>query len=336
MGFNIGSQIDSVMARVRKATEQVRTNIAAAAESVKEPLADAPNAKPLDVYQGVYLDSFEPERARQKGLVELAAPPPPGSTAPPSGMPVNEAEQAQQENGWKSTQPTVVQTSKTGCAEAALTFLEQSDSEAPAPLTQQQAQEQVRNKADTLASSPSGVKDQGVHVNLDDGATPAEMGAVLGSMGIAVTRSSADCDTRMLSHALNKGELALAQVDSNALLNTTLDPDKQTQEPGELHWITIDGINPGLTDSADDDLYHVRDSVNGAYWMTAADLKKCVSSAKENHDGGGVMTIQKEKDRKTKTPEQLEALAQRNVERANVLGKGNGGASRRASISESS
>ncbi|MCY1043604.1 hypothetical protein OV208_19955 [Corallococcus sp. bb12-1] len=336
--FNIGAKIDSVMERVRQAQAQAEAHaaqMAAAAQSVKQPLSDAPNAKPLNANEGRYLDSFQEERAKKKGLPELAAPQAPGATTP-SALPANEAKEAQQEKGWKTSEPTVVQTSKKGCAEATLTFLEQSDGENEAELSQEQAREKVRNRADTLAVSPTGVRDLGVDVNLDDGATPDEMGAILGGMGIEVTSGSSECDPKALSGALKKGEYALALVDSNALLNTTLEPGQQSQEPGELHWITIDAVDPGKTNSKDDDLYRVRDPANGAYWVKASDMKKIVSEAQEKHGSGGIMTVQKEKGRATKAPDELAALARRNLERTAPLGDGNGGASRRASVAESS
>lgn len=333
MAFNIGSRIDSVMARIRQAQEQARAEMAAAAQSVKEPLPDAPDAKPLNAAEGRYLDSFQEERAKKMGMPELAAPPPAGA-APATAVPVNEATEAQKDKGWKAPQTTVAQTSKKGCAEATLTYLEQSSSDDEVPLSQQEAREKVRNKADTLATSETaGVRDR-VEVNLDDGATPDEMGAVLGSMGIKVTDGSAEVDTDALSGALKNGQMALALVDSNALLNTTLAPGEQPKEGGELHWLTIDGVNPGKTDSPDDDLYRVRDSVNGAYWVKASDLKKSVAEAQEQHGSGGVMTVQK--DGSAKTTEQREALARENLEHTGPLGKGNGGASRRLSVGESS
>lgn len=326
MSFGIGSKLDSVMARVRQATAER----AAAAQSVKEPLPDAPDAKPLNPAEGRYLDSFEEERAKKMGLTSLAAPPPPGTDPAASAIPTNEATQAQKEQGWNAPQTTVAQTSKKGCAEATLTYLEQSSAEEAAPLTQQEAREKVRNKANTLAT---GVKDQ-VDVNLDDGATPAEMGAMLGTMGIKVTKGFGECNTDALSGALKHGQMALAMVDSNALLNMTLAEDEQLPETGELHWLTIDGVNPGLSDSTDDDLYRVRDPINGAYWVPASDLKKSIEQAQEKHGSGGVMTVQK--DGTAKTDEKRQALARANLERTQPLGKGNGGASRRMSVGESS
>ncbi|MBN8233467.1 hypothetical protein JYK02_38705 [Corallococcus macrosporus] len=336
MALNIGSKIDSVMARIRQAQEQARAEMAAAAKSVKEPLPDAPDAKPLNAAEGRYLDSFEAERAKKMGLPSLAAPPPPGTdpAAQPSAVPANLATDAQKEEGWNAPQTTVAQTSKKGCAEATLTYLEQAGAEEAAPLTQQEAREKVRNKADTLATSETaGVKDR-VQVNLDDGATPDEMGAMLGSMGIKVTNGFDECNTDALSGALKRGQMALALVDSNALLNTTLEEGEKGPESGELHWLTIDGVNPGLTNSTEDDLYRVRDPVNGAYWVKASDLKKSIDQAQEKHDSGGVMTVKK--DRSANTKEEREALARTNLEHTQPLGKGNGGASRRLSVSESS
>ncbi|MHA7633654.1 hypothetical protein [Corallococcus sp. M7] len=327
MALGIGSKLDSVMARIRQAAAER----AAAAQSVKEPLPDAPDAKALNPAEGRYLDSFEEERAKKMGLPSLAAPPPPGTDpATVSAVPTNEATQAQKEQGWNAPQTTVAQTSKKGCAEATLTYLEQSSAEEAVPLTQQEAREKVRNKADTLSTS---VRDR-VNVNLDDGATPDEMGAMLGSMGIKVTNGFDECNTDALSGALKHGQMALAMVDSNALLNMTLAEDEQLPETGELHWLTIDGVNPGLSKSTDDDLYRVRDPINGAYWVPASDLKKSIEQAQAKHGSGGVMTVQK--DGTAKTKEQREALAQSNLERTQPLGKGNGGASRRMSVGESS
>ncbi|WP_147469377.1 hypothetical protein [Corallococcus sp. AB045] len=326
MAINIGAKLDSVMARIRQASAER----AAAAQSVKEPLPDAPDAKALNPAEGRYLDSFEEERAKKMGLPSLAAPPPPGTDPAASAIPTNEATQAQKEQGWNAPQTTVAQTSKKGCAEATLTYLEQSSAEEAVPLTQQEAREKVRNKAGTIAT---GVSDQ-VAVNLDDGATPDEMGAMLGTMGIKVTKGFGECNTDALSGALKHGQMALAMVDSNALLNMTLAEDEQLPETGELHWLTIDGVNPGLSDSTDDDLYRVRDPINGAYWVPASDLKKSIEQAQAQHGSGGVMTVQK--DGTAKTDEQRQALARSNLERTQPLGKGNGGASRRLSVGESS
>lgn len=329
MALGIGSKLDSVMARIRQAAEQARADMAAAAQSVKEPAGRSgrqggqPRGRSLP---GLLRGGARPE----DGHAVPGRPPPPGTDPAASAIPTNEATQAQKEQGWNAPQTTVAQTSKKGCAEATLTYLEQSSAEEAAPLTQQEAREKVRNKADTMTTS---VKDR-VDVNLDDGATADEMGAMLGSMGIKVTNGFDECNTDALSGALKNGQMALALVDSNALLNTTLAEGEKGPDSGELHWLTIDGVNPGKSKSTDDDLYRVRDPVNGAYWVKASDLKKSISQAQEQHGSGGVMTVQK--DGTAKTTEQREALAQANLERTQPLGKGNGGASRRLSVGESS
>jgi hypothetical protein len=338
----IGSSLDAVMARIRQAQEQAQARAAErakAAQSVKEPLPDAPGAKKANAAEGRYLDSFQEERAKKMGLPELSAPPPPGTDPATTAVPANEAKEAQKESGWKNTQPTVAQTSKKGCAEATLTYLEQSSAEEGEELTQEQAQEKVRNKADTLSTSSLANIDDRLKVNLDDGATPDEMGATLGSMGLKVTHTTPECDTDLLSGSLQKGQMALAMVDS-ATLNSVLNPDaapqeaQDGQEASQLHWLTIDGVNTGKTKDTGDDLYRVRDPVNGAYWVKASDLKKAIDAAQQKHGSGGVMTVQKDKTAKTK--EDRESLSLRNLEQSHVLGKGNGGASRRLSVSESS
>ncbi|CAM3581025.1 hypothetical protein G4177_26020 [Corallococcus sp. ZKHCc1 1396] len=331
---SIGAKLDSVMERVRQAQAQ-----APVAEPVK-PTTGTPDVRPTNPNDGRYLDSFQDSATKKPGLPVLTTPEPvtvtdpAGVTDPP---PTNNAKAAQEEMGWKTNESTVMQTSTNGCAEATLTFLEQSDGEHATDLTTQEAREKVRNKADTLAGSPSAVQEMGLELNLDDGATPDELGAILGSMGIEVTSGSDKCNPTALSNALNKGQYAVALVDSNALLNTKLKPKDRTQEPGQLHWITIDAVDRGKSRlSQEDDRYHVRDSVNGDYWVHASDMKKIVSEAQSRHGSGGIITVQMEKGRATKAPDHLEKLARKNLEHTAALGDGNGGASRRASIAESS
>lgn len=280
-------------------------------------------------------DAFEAAPAAVPDKLPVLQPPPSGEGLPTTKgeAPVNEAEGAQAEAGWESKTSTVEQKTDKDCAEASLTFLNKASRRGEERKSEKDERKEVREKADESKGFQS-VKKR-TKVNLSDGATPEEVGAVLGSMGIGIKKGIGGFDGEALSGSLKKGRMAMALVDSNAILNPALRPSQRKSEPGKLHWVTIDGYNRGRTKDTKDDLYRVRDSVNGSYWVRAKDLEKAIGQSQEHHGSGGLLLLEKRR-KHAKTAEQREELAKGNLDQAAQLGKGTGTGSRRLSLGESS
>ncbi|QSQ22718.1 hypothetical protein JY651_47760 [Pyxidicoccus parkwayensis] len=311
--------------QVQAPTEAARPAQSAPVKSAAETLA----ARRLQ-------DSFEAAPVKRDDMPRLVVPQPPNATdaasLTPEGQPVNEAAEAQVQKGWNTDAAAVEQKTDSGCGEASLAFVSKA-SQGNEPPRAAEAQAFAEVKASAQASNaPQNAADK---VDLADGATAEEMGAVLGEMGIDVTEGFTDYDANALSAALKRGEFGLALVDSNAILNSVLPKHKQRQEPGELHWVTIDGFNSGRNKKdASDDMYRVKDPVHGEYWVKAKDLQNAIDQGKKAHGGGGVLAVEKRDD--VKTREERDSLAQKNRHHTHHFGKANGRGSRRLSVGESS
>jgi hypothetical protein len=290
-----------------------------------------------------FQDGFEAARPGREGMPRLTVPDAPGTGALPAGnlevgledpTPVNEAAEAQAQKGWETEgEEAVAQTTESGCGEASLAYVNKASRKDEKPKTGEQEIQEVRAKAESINAPKTTEKK--VDVNLKDGATAEEMGVVLGEMGIDVTAGQEKFDAAAMSDALKRGEFGLALVDSNALLNAILPRHKQRHEPGQLHWVTIDGYNRGRSKSdASDDRYRVRDPVNGTYWVSAKELEKAIEEGRKTHGGGGVLAVEKRQD--VETREERESLAEKNRRHSRSLGKGSGHGSRRKSLGESS
>jgi len=291
-------------------------------ETTKPPAA--PQQAPETAAQGpsaYHRDSFESAPASRPGMPALNAP-----------QPVNEAADAQAAQQWYIDGAVVAQQTEVDCGESTLTMLEKAKDQDAGPVSDDQKREEVRSSA---ATANKAVQDR-FQLNLTDGMRPEEMGAMLGSMGIGVTRGVANYDTWAISEGLKAGQLGMAMVDSNVLANLGLPPGQQKQEPGALHWITIDGFNKGeLGHDTMDDQFRVKDSVRGEYWVSAKDLLKAMDVARIQHGGtGGMMLLQNRPD--VTSPEAREALSRENLAHTESLGKGNGIGSKRLTTSESS
>ncbi|HEX8701180.1 MAG TPA: hypothetical protein VF815_20315 [Myxococcaceae bacterium] len=288
----------------------------------------APEAAPQEP-SAYFQDTFEAAPAARAGLPALSVPSAPERPAGP--QPVNEAEGAQAAQQWIGDKAAVAQKTEVDCGEASLTQLKKAK-DAAAPASDDQKREEVRSTTETAHRA---IQDR-FQLNLADGTRPEEMGAMLGAMGIEVTRGVANYDTWAISEALKSGQLGMAMVDSNALANAKLPPDQQKQEPGALHWVTIDGFNKGeLAHDTMDDQFRVKDPVKGEYWVSAKDLLKAMDVARIQHGGtGGMMLLQNRAD--ATSQEAREALARSNVDQTASLGNGNGIGSKRGSTRESS
>lgn len=304
----------------------------------EKPAVEAPSAKKVSAAVARKVqDTFEAAPVQRDDLPKLTVPDAPGSQALPyladeSEAPVNEAAEAQAQNGWETDEEVVAQESESGCGEASLAYVGMASRKGEPTRAEKKALEEVRASAKEINQPKTTEKK--VDVNLGDGATAEEMGVVLGEMGIDVTAGYQEYDANAISEALKRGEFGLALVDSNAILNAALPAHKQRKGPGQLHWVTIDGFNSGRSKKdASDDRYRVKDPVNGEYWVSAKDLQKAIEQGQKLHGGGGVLSVEKRKD--VDTREQRESLAEKNRHRAHGL-RGNGHGSRRLSVGESS
>ncbi len=321
MGVKLDSNAISIATLLRARTVETATPAA--------ELPEAPETAAQSPAAAYYQDSFETQAAYRPGLPALSVPQAPERSAGP--QPVNEAEGAQAAQQWHGDKAAVAQKTEVDCGESSLTLLKKAK-DAAVLGSDDQKREEVRSSAETASRA---IQDR-FQLNLSDGTRPEEMGAMLGAMGIEVTRGIANYDTWAISEGLKAGQLGMAMVDSNALANAKLPADQQTQEPGALHWITIDGFNKGeLAHDTMDDQFRVKDPVKGEYWVSAKDLLRAMDVARIQHGGtGGMMLLQNRTD--ATTQEAREALARGNVDQTASLGDGSGIGSKRGSTRESS
>ncbi|MFP2911527.1 hypothetical protein ACLESD_42175 [Pyxidicoccus sp. 3LFB2] len=324
-------------ARVRDGALTGPVRVEAPTVIAPPPAAPAPQSGPTQPLR--FQDGFEAAGPTREGMPRLTVPDAPGASVTPSmedPAPVNEAAEAQAQKGWETDEEAVAQTTDSGCGEASLAFVSKAsrkDKPEGKAAAQEKELQEVRAKAE--ASNAPKTTEKKVDVNLADGATAEEMGVVLGEMGIDVTDGFETYDPNAMSEALKRGEFGLALVDSNALLNAKLPAHKQHKEPGQLHWVTIDGFNRGRSKKdSSDDLYRIKDPVNGEYWVSAKDLQNAIEQGKKTHGGGGVLAVEKRQDVDTK--EKRESLAEKNRRHSERLGKAGGHGSRRMSVGESS
>jgi hypothetical protein len=283
------------------------------------PLPGAPQAQPRRLHQA---DAFVSAPARPSSAPQLQVPPLPGQSlpsAPQAAAPTNVAADDQAARGWKGDAAFVFQDSPTGCGTANLAQIcGAANGETISPEKHQQ---QVEQNAAAINNSAA-LKDR-VQVSLKDGATPAEMAALLGKQGQKVVRGFDTFAADYMNGALQQGQFGLTLLDSNVLGNAILPPEAQAKGPGALHWVTIDGVDDGATpENYSDDRYRVKDPVHGVYWVSEAVLKAAVAQARARTGSGGVLVVENEPDAKTK--EAREALALQNLNHTAVVGKDNG------------
>ncbi|WP_426755073.1 hypothetical protein [Myxococcus sp. Y35] len=305
-------------------------------DALAPELAARPAGSVASAAQRLERDSFQDTKPAPRSVPRLTVPDATDISELPylrDLAPENEAAQAQADKGWTSTASIIAQNSDKGCGEATLAFLSRaSRSVTKGTLCEKEEREAVRESAARVSGSRS--VHAKVDVNLDDGATPAEMATALGGLGIEITDGFADFDAAATSQALKAGQLGMALVDSNAILNGALTPEQRRSGPGQLHWVTIDGINSNGTADTSDDLFRVKDPVNGEYWVSARDLENAVQAGKEHHGSGGIFALENRTN--VGSPQERDALAQLNRERTASFTDGNGGGSKRLSLGESS
>ncbi|NOJ80273.1 hypothetical protein [Myxococcus xanthus] len=281
-------------------------------------------------------DTFQDTKPAAKGVPRLSVPDATGTSELPflrDLAPENEAAQAQADKGWAPTASVIAQDSDTGCGEATLAFLSRaSRSVTKGSQCEKQERETVRERASQVSGARS--VHAPVDINLDDGATPTEMATALGGLGIEVTDGFADFDAAATSKVMKAGQFGLALVDSNAILNGALAPEQRRNGPGQLHWVTIDGVNSNGTADTSDDLFRVKDPVNGEYWVSARDMKNAIQAGKEHHGSGGIFALEHRTD--VGGPRERDALAHLNRERTASVADKNGVGSKRLSLGESS
>ena len=209
------------------------------------------------------------------------------------------------------------QTTENGCGPTNVIQLTLADSNNQ--LSTSAATQQVAQGIDR-ANASSAIQDKGVKVNLTQGTTPNEMAVLLGEQSQRVVRGFDNYDAGYLNDAINKGQKALALVDSNAL-----GPEGKNAPPGPLHWITIDKVDQkGTASNPDDDVFTVSDPATGTkYSLSEQQLKGATEKAREQTGTGGVLVV--EHDESVKTDAQREQLALENLNHATLLGDDDGG-----------
>ena len=300
--------------------------------------SDGPKAKPTStvapqpqVSKLLQADAFVSAPAKPSGAPQLQVPPSPSqspSTAPKGTPPTNVAADDQARLGWIGGETGVVQQdSPTGCGTANLATI--CNAAHGALMTPEQHKNQVKQNAAAINSSAA-LRDR-VQVDLKDGATADEMASLLGMQGQKVVRGFDTFAADYMNGALQQGQFGLTLLDSNALRNAMRPPEKRTNEPGELHWVTVDGIDDGGTrEDYSDDRYRVKDPIHGEYWVSEGVLKAAVAQARACKGSGGVLII--ENDRTATTTKSREELALQNLNYTAVVGKGNGIGSKPTSV----
>jgi hypothetical protein len=326
-------------------TQQPVTQQPLAKESPRPaPMNGAPKPQPSKLFQA---DTFVSAAAKPSSAPLLQVPPLPSpvpaqaqpsapapvpAPAPKNTPPTNVAADDQAALGWGDEDTSVVQqSSPTGCGTANLAQI--CNAAHGSLLTPEQAQKQVEYNAAQINNSPA-LKDR-VQINLKDGTTPDEMAALLGIQGQKVVRGFDTFSADYMNGALEQGQFGLTLLDSNALRNAMLPPEKRTNEPGALHWVTVDGIDDrGTREDYSDDLYRVKDPIHGEYWVSEGVLKAAVAQARAQTGSGGVLIVENEPDALTQAA--LEALALQNLNHTAAVGKGNGIGSKPTTVIEPS
>jgi hypothetical protein len=246
--------------------------------------------------------------------------------------PTNVAADDQTALGWSDDDARAVkQGSPTGCGKANLAQI--CNAAHGSLLTPEQAQKQVEDNA-ALINNSAALRDH-VQIDLKDGTTPDEIAALLGIQGQKVVRGFGTFAADYMNGALQKGQFGLTLLDSSALRNAMLPPEKRTNEPGALHWVTVDGIDDGGTpEDYSDDQYRVKDPIHGEYWVKEGVLNAAVAQARARTGSGGVLIVENEPD--ALSQQALEALALQNLNHTAALGKGNGIGSKPTSVIEPS
>jgi hypothetical protein len=144
------------------------------------------------------------------------------------------------------------------------------------------------------------------------GADPKEMARMLAHEGLEVKKGTACFDMPALNEALQRGEKAVVQVDTNRLA-TGVD----TKVAGGSHWIVVDGRD-------DQGNYLVKDPATGSkYTVSGQQIADSVGSAWELHQGGGMLVVGD-----AAGGVDADTLARQSTQHAEVLGATDGGGSR--------
>jgi hypothetical protein len=249
---------------------------------------------------------------------ESAAPDQASST--PEEPPVDRAADKRASRGWKNVGTTILQSSDTDCGQATLFTLKASRGNKLAETTSNVMgwlKKKIQRDVDEI-NGDCGLKDK-VQINLGDGTTASEMGALLGMQHMKVTGNVVDTRSPLLSKGLREGQMAVVLLDSNAVLPA----DKRQRGGGQLHWVTISGIDNGGQPGAAPVRYRVKDPSHGEYWVSANQLHKAVTKARNQHGSGGALLVDQDYTQSKQT------LAAENLQHTAALGNGNGGGSRR-------
>ncbi|MBZ4411519.1 hypothetical protein K8640_25210 [Myxococcus sp. XM-1-1-1] len=152
-----------------------------------------------------------------------------------------------------------------------------------------------------------------------DGTTPHELSNMIAHEGAAVTQASGSFDKKLMDEALARDGKAAVLVDSNKV-----DPNAKDAGKGRAHWVTVDGKDAQGN-------YTVKDPGTGkSVKMDAGALEDAVGTAWSEHNGGGMLVVEKAEG--TTEAER----AQRGGEIATALGNSDGGGSRKGAFARES
>jgi hypothetical protein len=200
------------------------------------------------------------------------------------------APQQFERGGWNQSTPVVEQQTSDTCGAAVVAMLGGSKT----PESLQDPAQYMKDLAKVGSDGKTGT-------------TPQEMASMLAHEGIGVTQGVKNFDQRLLDSTLEKGNKAVALVDSNEIL-----PNGGGKGPSAPHWVVIDGKD-------DQGNYLVRDPATGrSDYLPASQLKDAVDTSWKKHGGGGMLAVKN-------SPDVSEELLQaRNSNRAAALGKKGG------------
>jgi nitrogen fixation protein len=197
------------------------------------------------------------------------------------------APQQFEKGGWQQSTLPVPQVQSDTCGAAAVAML--GGSKVPSKLADRS--QYMEELAQRFSDGKSGT-------------TPQEIAQMLAHEGLKVTQGVSRFKQGALDAALQRGDKALALVDSNKIL-----PGGGNGEPGAPHWVVIDGMD-------DQGNYLVRNPATGrSDYVPASTLREAIDTCQEEHKGGGMLLVKN-------TPKADEAaLAEHNLRQARALGK---------------
>ena len=235
------------------------------------------------------LDHFQPDSKGQKEVKGKSKPEPGAGKARASGADasssdfrendrMNTVANEQLRHGkWKTTTPVLKQTQPTNCGPASVAMLASSKGEKA--LAGKEKGPAGKEK-DLTGAQKYMDKLEAKYTDGKSGTTSEQMGQMLSDAKLKVTLGAGHLDQAALDKALQKGQKAVAMVDSNLIR------PGGGRGAGASHWVVIDGKDKQGE-------YLVKNPATGSsYYLGAQQLSNAMSTSKDRYDGGGMLVVE--------------------------------------------